>query len=183
MAKEERENQFAEVPSEANQPVDELMDMGSLQKALTGEREKSEKYLASWQRSQADFINFKKRNEQEKAETVKFANSALMSGLLPVLDDFERALENVTPKAAGTKWVEGIELIYRKFLAVLESQGLSKVETDGADFDPRFHEAVIHDEGEEGKITQELQKGYMLYDRLLRPSMVKVGKGKESESG
>lgn len=153
-------------------------DLESLRKAFADEKERAQNYLASWQRAQADFINFKKRNEQEKAETVKFANKELISGLLPALDDLERALANGPSEIAGSGWVEGIEMIYRKLLTALESQGLSRIEAEGKDFDPNFHQAVLHEEGEEGKVMGELQKGYMLRDRLLRPAMVKVGKGK-----
>jgi len=145
------------------------------------DKELADQYLANWQRSQADFINFKKRAEQEKAEFAKFANSALMSSLLPIIDDFERALENVPANARNAGWLEGIKLIYQKLMAVLENQGLSRIEAKGADFDPNFHEAVLYEEGEEGKVLEELQKGYMLHDRLLRPTMVKVGKGNNDE--
>jgi molecular chaperone GrpE len=173
-------------PDEA-QAVIELDDVESLKKALAEEKEKTAKHLANWQRAQADLINFKKRSEQEKTENAKFSNSSLIASLLPVLDDFERALGNVAPKTAGAKWVEGIDLIYRKLLVALEGQGLSKVEVEGKDFDPAFHHAVLREEGEEGKVIEELQKGYMLHDRLLRPAMVKVGKGEpkpeEKESG
>ncbi|MBT9161150.1 MAG: Protein GrpE [Dehalococcoidia bacterium] len=100
-----------------------------------------------------------------------------MSSLLPVLDDLELALNNVSVKLAGFTWVEGIVLIHRKFHAILEGQGLERIETEGNDFDPNFHQAVLYEEGEEGKIVEELQKGYMLHGRLLRPAMVKVGKG------
>jgi len=152
------------------------------EQATVTDKELAEQYLANWQRAQADFINFKKRAEQEKADFARYANGTLMASILPVLDDFERALENIPEDARGSGWVEGIELIYRKLLGELESQGLSRLETEGADFDPNFHQAVLHEEGEEGKVIEELQKGYMLHDRLLRPAMVKVGKG-EGETG
>ncbi|MFW0859973.1 MAG: nucleotide exchange factor GrpE [Dehalococcoidia bacterium] len=154
-----------------------LNDVESLREALSEEKEKAEKYLANWQRAQADFINFKKRTEQERAENFRLANALLMSSLLPVLDDLELALNNVSVKLAGFTWVEGIVLIHRKFHAILEGQGLERIETEGNDFDPNFHQAVLYEEGEEGKIVEELQKGYMLHGRLLRPAMVKVGKG------
>lgn len=145
------------------------------------DKEQAEQYLANWQRSQADFANFKKRTEQERAEFSKFANSVLMGSLLPVIDDFERALGNASEQI-DTGWIEGIELIYRKLLTEMESQGLSKIEADGQDFDPNFHQAVLYEEGDEGKVIEELQKGYMLHDRLLRPTMVKVGKGNSDTS-
>ena len=179
MTEEEKEVDTEEAKGNENQPVAELDDVDSLRKALAEEKEKAEKHLANWQRAQADFINFKKRTEQEKAESAKFVNALLMSSLLPVLDDLERALDNITPKLAGLTWVDGVELIYRKFLTTLENQGLSKIETEGQGFDPNLHQAVLYEEGEEGKVIEELQKGYKLHDRLLRPAMVKVGKGKD----
>ncbi len=151
----------------------------SLKKALTEEKAKAESYLANWQRAQADFINYKRRTEQERSETFEFANSALILNLLPVLDDMERALENVSGKLAGLTWVDGIVLIYRKLKAILEGHGLIEIKAIGEPFDPMLHEAVLYGEGEEGKVIEELQKGYKLRDRVLRPSLVKVGKGKE----
>lgn len=179
MTDEDREAQFSEDQVEEVQLVDEIDDVEVLREALIKEREKSEHLLASWQRSQADFANFKKRVEQERIENAKFVNALLMTSLLPILDDLERALDSVEPELAGCSWVDGIGLIYRKFLATLESQGLSRIEVHGQDFDPNFHQAVLHEDGEEGKVIDELQRGYMLHDRLLRPAMVKVGKGKE----
>ena len=176
---EDREAQFSEDQVEEVQLVDEIDDVEVLREALIKEREKSEHLLASWQRSQADFANFKKRVEQERIENAKFVNALLMASLLPILDDLERALDSVEPELAGCSWVDGIGLIYRKFLTTLESQGLSRIEVHGQDFDPNFHQAVLHEDGEEGKVIDELQRGYMLHDRLLRPAMVKVGKGKE----
>ena len=155
----------------------DLNDSESLKVALSEESEKAEKYLANWQRSQADFINFKKRTEQERADNARLANAILMSSLLPVLDDLELALNNVSSKLAGFTWVDGIVLIHRKLHAILESQGMERIETEGKDFDPNFHQAVLYEDGEEGKIIEELQKGYMFHGRLLRPSLVKVGKG------
>lgn len=169
-----------EEEKEEELPVQEE-DIESLTKALAEEKEKAEKYLANWQRAEADLINFKKRSEQEKAEITKFANAVLVMSLLPILDDFERALDNVSIKLAGFTWVDGIRLIQRKLQAVLESQGLSQIEALGNDFDPAVHEAVLEEEGEEGKVIEELQKGYKFHERVLRPAMVKVGKGKEGQ--
>lgn len=169
-----------EEEKEEELPVQEE-DIESVTRALAEEKEKAEKYLANWQRAEADLINFKKRSEQEKAEIAKFANAVLVMSLLPILDDFERALDNVSIKLAGFTWVDGIRLIQRKLQAVLESQGLSQIEALGNDFDPAVHEAVLSEEGEEGKVIEELQKGYKFHERVLRPAMVKVGKGKEGQ--
>lgn len=170
----------AENPDEVqpiDQPVTEANEIESLRKALAEEKQKTEQYLGNWQRAQADYVNFKRRNEQEKAENTKQANAFLLANLLPVLDDLERALQNVDPQMADLPWVNGMNLIYRKFLAKLEAEGVKRIEAQGKDFDPRFHEAVLYERGEEGKVLEELETGYLLGDRLLRPVKVKVGKG------
>lgn len=170
------EGELAEVP-EVQEPVGEGID--SLKRALDEERAKAEGYLANWQRAQADFVNYKRRTEQERSEAVRFGNAALILGLLPVLDDLERALDSVPDGLAQDNWVDGISLIYRKFKAVLEEQGVSEIEALGEPFDPHFHEAMLFGEGEEGVVVEEIQKGYRLHDRVLRATRVKVGKGEE----
>jgi len=159
----------------------EVDEVATLSQALAEEKERAESYLANWQRAQADFVNYKRRNEQERDEISRFANSRLMLALLPVLDDLERALDSVTPRLEDSSWVEGIRLIERKLRAGLEAQGLSQIEALGKEFDPNFHEAAGHSEGQEGIVAHELQKGYMLHDRVLRPSRVIVGNGEVSE--
>ncbi len=168
-----------QVKQEEEQITEE--DQCEEEQPVLADKEQAEQYLANWQRAQADFANFKKRTEQDRAEFSKFANSVLMCSLLSVIDDFERALET-SSEAVGSGWVEGIELIYRKMMTELESQGLSRIEAEGQDFDPNFHQAVLYEEGKEGQVIEELQKGYMLHDRLLRPTMVKVGKGNQDTS-
>ncbi len=156
-------------------------EVKKLKQALAEETKKAESYLANWQRAQADFINFKRRTEQEREEQNKLANAALLCCVLPILDDMELALNSVPPDAAKPDWMDGIRLIERKLRKTLEAQGLCTVKALGEPFDPRFHEAVRQDKGEEGKVVQELQKGYMLHDRLLRPAQVVVGSGEEEE--
>ena len=183
MGNEEKDLSPEEISAQEEGDVvgEELEDVESLKRALAEEKAKVGDYLNNWQRSQADFINYKKRIEQERNETVKFANATLILDLLAALDDLERALDNVTPKLAGFTWVDGIGLIYRKLQAILEGHGLTEIEALGQPFDPNLHEAVLYGEGEEGKVIEELQKGYKLHDRVLRPTMVKVGKGKAGE--
>jgi molecular chaperone GrpE len=158
-------------------------DTESLRKALVEATEQAEKYLANWQRAEADFVNYKRRSEQEKAETVNLANAMLIQDLLPVLDDLERALENSSDDVGPGAWVEGIRLIHRKLKGVLEDRGLTCIECIGEDFDPSVHEAVMCVEGAEGKVCEEVQKGYKLKDRLLRPSKVTVGKEQGEGAG
>jgi molecular chaperone GrpE len=153
--------------------------VASLQKALAEEKEKAEKYLANWQRAQADFVNFKRRTEQERAEVNSFANSTLILNLLPALDDLERALEHVNEDVEGSPWVDGIKLIYKKLQTTLEAQGLAEIDAEGKDFDPNFHEAVMCVDGEDDKVIEVIQKGYKYRDRVIRPAKVKVGKRKE----
>lgn len=148
---------------------------------LSDIKEQSEKYLANWQRAEADFINYKKRSEQERREISKNTSAILIFSLLPVLDDFNRALASMPKKTEFRAWAEGVHLIERKLFSILEAQGLSKMDVVGQPFDPNYHDAVSYIEGDEEKVIQELQSGYMLGDRVLRPAMVVVGKGKEEE--
>ena len=157
--------------------IEQAEDIEALQQALAEEKEKAEKYLANWQRSQADFDNYKKRSEQEIGEVIEFAISALISNLLPVMDDLERALASVPTELEESNWTEGIKLIYNKFKATLEGQGLTEIEAKGEPFDPRVHEAVMQKEGEEGMVIEEAQKGYKFRGKVIRPSLVVVGRG------
>lgn len=150
---------------------------------LAQEKERAESYLASWQRAAADYQNYKRRVEQERSETAQLANVALMFNLLPLVDDMERALDSVDPHLAGLTWVDGIRLIHRKFQALLELNGVSEIAAAGQPFDPNLHEAVMFGDGEEGKVTSVVQKGYMLGSRVLRPAMVLVGNGGKQEGG
>ena len=161
--------------------VAEVEDIKVLKQSLAEEKKKAEDYLANWQRAQADFINYKRRSEQEREEVGKFANSLLMFNLLPILDDLERALASIPPKLAKLSWVDGVRLIERKLWASLEAQGLSQIKAAGEPFDPKLHEAAMHAKGKEGIVIEELQKGYKLHDRVIRPAMVVVGNGEEEE--
>jgi molecular chaperone GrpE len=152
-------------------------EIEALKKALAEEKEKADNYLAGWQRTQADFANYKRRSEQEKEEQSKFSNSALMLSLLPVMDDFERAFASIPPGVAEVDWIDGVKLVERKLKTVLEAQGLSGIKALGEPFDPRLHEAVRQSSGEEGTVIEEVQKGYIYHDRVIRPSKVVVGNG------
>lgn len=176
--REPEEEQSTEEEPEIEQPE-------TLEEALAEAREKAETYLANWQRAQADFVNYKRRSEQEREEIGKFANTRLVLSILPVLDDLERAFDSITPQSVEPDWVEGMKLIDRKLRATLEAQGLSRITTLGEPFDPNLHEAVGNARGKEGIVAQELQKGYKLHDRVIRPATVMVGNGEideESES-
>ncbi len=158
-------------------------DVESLKTALEAEKEKAQQYLANWQRSQADFINYKRRNEEERSEVGKVSTALFILNVLPVVDDLERALTSVPPELVRFTWLDGIRLIYRKLQLVLQSQGVEPIDALGQDFDPRFHEAVMHGEGDEGKVAAEVQRGYKMQGRVLRPALVVVGQGKPASGG
>ena len=176
MEQEPEENITEEEPE-----ISEIEDIETLKQALAEEKARAEANLAGWQRAQADFINYKRRSEQEREETSNFAKSALMLRLLPILDDWERALASIPDGLADLSWVDGVRLIERKLRAVLEAQGLSPIETVGEPFDPGLHEAAMQGKGKEGIVVAELQKGYKFRDRVIRPAKVVVGNGEEEE--
>jgi len=169
----------AEPPAQA-EPIE--AEPEPVEAQLDKARADAQRYLANWQRAEADFSNYKRRMEQERDETRRTANAALIINILPVLDDLERALASLDIRLAGLTWFDGIRLIYRKLLLVLENAGVSQIEAEGQTFDPRFHEAMMHGEGPEGKVVAEVQRGYKLHDRVLRPAMVVVGRGKEGKA-
>ncbi len=169
------------VTKKAETETAEIDDIEALKQALAETKAKAESNLANWQRAQADFINYKRRSEQEKEELGKFANATLMLIILPILDDLERAFTSIPSKLAKLPWLDGISLIERKLRSSLEAQGLSQIKAQGEPFDPNLHEAVRQDKGEEGIVIEEIQKGYKLHERVIRPTKVVVGNEKEEE--
>ncbi len=174
---ESEDNLTNEVEPEAT----EVETIDALKQSLAEEEAKAESYLANWQRAQADLINYKRRTEQEKEEISKFANSILVLNLLPIIDDLERAFVSIPPRLAKLSWIDGIRFIERKLRTSLEAQGLSQIKALGEPFNPHLHEAVRQDKGEEGIVVEEVQKGYQLHDRIIRPAMVVVGNGEDEE--
>lgn len=133
-------------------------------------------YKEKYQRLLADFTNFKKREEKARSDFKKFAASNLIEELLPVLDNFDRALKD---QDQDDSFVQGIIMIRDSFWKVLEKEGLEEIKSDGVEFDPNFHHAFQTEENEDFKsnyIIETYQKGYKLNDRVIRPSMVKVAK-------
>jgi molecular chaperone GrpE len=155
-------------------------DTESLKESLAQEKEKAERYLANWQRAEADFRNYKAREEQGKKDLIDWANSALLCDILPVLDAFDRAFDGVSPTGKWLSWITGFRQIQKMLLDVLSKHGVSEMKCVGETFDPSLHEAVVHQEGAEGVVLDEIRKGYRLKDRLLRAPQVAVGKGEES---
>ena len=181
MVYDEDEKNEPAVEAEAESPAEETNVVEELTKALAVEKERSGVNLAGWQRAAADMANYRKRVEQDRSETIKNANSDLVRRMLPVLDDLGRALQTVPEGLADQPWVEGIRLIERKFLAVLEQEGVTPYDAIGQVFDPAFHDAVTveaTDPANDGKVIGEIQKGYRFRERVLRPALVRVGKGR-----
>ncbi len=137
------------------------------------------------QRVAADFANYRKRNEADRAEFAKYAKADLIAKLLDVLDGYDRALATVPEDLRSQPWVEGMWLVERKLRQILEAEGLQPVDSLGQRFDPYVHEAVAHLDSDqpEGTIVAEYQKAYRLHDRVIRPALVAVAKQKEQENG
>jgi molecular chaperone GrpE len=147
-------------------------------------RDEAQAIFARYQRLAADFENYKRRTRQELAERTQFANEELVRKLLPILDNFRRALDHA-PEGIDRSWFEGIKLVARQFEETLQAQGLSTIEALGEKFDPTQHEAIAReetDEHEEGTVVEEMQPGYRLHNRVLRPTLVKVAQPRALKS-
>ena len=183
---EEAAAEEATVAEEAAEVVEEASELEALRQELEEAKAQAAEYLDGWQRARAEFANYKKRNEQERQELFKLANTTLITRLLPIFDDFERAFQTLPSNLLSLTWIDGVALIYRKLQAILEAEGLALMETEGQSFDPLVHEAVTYEESaehQEGQIIGEVQKGYKLGDRVLRPALVRVAKGKPVSEG
>jgi molecular chaperone GrpE len=136
-----------------------------------------------WLRTVADFKNYKRRSEAEREELRKNAHAGLILKLLPVLDDIERAAENVPEDIAASTWWEGMTLVSQKLRMLLESEGVHPIVAEGEQFDPNKHHAISYEEaeGRDNEVVSVLQKGYLLHDQVLRPAMVRVGKSPEPQ--
>lgn len=138
--------------------------------------DQTSEYLEKYQRLLADFNNYKRREEKSRAEFKSYASSSLIEKLLPVLDNFDRALKDCNEE---DPFVQGIIMTRNEFWKILENEGLSEISSDNEEFDPNFHQAFMTEESDEvesNHIIETFQKGYKLKDRVIRPSMVKVSK-------
>jgi molecular chaperone GrpE len=163
--------------SESEATVETLPGIESLMQELEDCRAKSEEYLDGWQRSRADFANYKRRIEREQSQVYQNAVGSIVKRYIEIIDDLERALKNRPQKGEGATWAEGIELIYRKFLSILEAEGVTQQQAQGLDFDPNLHEAISSEPNEDyesGQIIEVIKNGYMLGERVLRPALVRV---------
>lgn len=151
-----------------------------LKEELDKARADSAANLDGWQRTRAEFANYKKRTDAQSVETRQFAALSLIGKLLPVNDDFERAANHMPEALAGDTWLQGLMLVQRKLRALLDAEGVKAIEINANDvFDPAQHEAVSHEDAEgieSGHVIEELQKGYKIGERVIRPTMVRVAK-------
>ena len=153
--------------------------------ALAAALEEARENHERWLRAAAELENFKKRMARERTEAVRFANEAFIRDLLPVVDNLERALEHARQGGNGKSIVEGLELVLKALVDVLERHGVTKVDAAGAPFDPTHHEAVAHVETgelEPNRVLEQHQAGYRLNDRLLRPALVSVSKAPSADA-
>ena len=164
-----------DLPSEQTETVSEQV-VEDLKQQVQELSQKNDDLFARLQRLAADFENYKKRARQEQLEIMEYGNLKLIERLLPVLDSFEKALEN-KPDGIDEMWLKGLEMVLGQLKDVLAAFGVEPIEAVGKDFDPHLHEAVMHDsesDFEEGKVTEELQKGYTYHGRVIRPALVKL---------
>lgn len=149
----------------------------SLEEQLAAAQSEAARNLDGWQRTQAEFANARKRFDKQRAETFMAANIDLVSKLLPLIDDFERALVLVPEGERNDPWVSGMALVHRKMLAILEEMNVQPIVAVGEDFDPTLHEAWSHEPSDiygSGVVVREMRRGYRLGDRVIRPALVSV---------
>lgn len=185
MSNKKRHEEKESVPEEINETKAEAVatpenadQLAAEMEALKRQVEDAEARLAEsvegWQRAAAEFQNYKKRLERDKVLTYVSMKADIIRKVLPALDDLERALQN---RPAEDAWANGIELIARKLQNILESEGVKRIEAEGEEFNPHFHEAISHEpnaEVESGHVIAVAQNGYMLGERVIRPALVRV---------
>ncbi|GAB4554048.1 MAG: nucleotide exchange factor GrpE [Anaerolineae bacterium] len=151
--------------------------LNEAQKQLTEAQQKAQEYLDGWQRARAEFANYRKRADKEREDAFQNAAIETLKRLLPVMDDFERAVSVVPAEQLELEPIKGFSLIHRKLSSLLENAGLKVLDPKGEPFDPAFHEALGQDPSGDvpsGHITLVLQKGYVYGDRVVRPALVRV---------
>ncbi len=156
-----------------------MEEYDALQKDLEKSRSQATSYFEGWQRERADFLNYKKRVERDSAMVSQNALTSVVKKYLVILDDLDRALKTRPSVDEGAGWSEGIDLIYRKLLNMLENEGVRRMEMTDDVFDPNRHEAITYEESpahQSGQIIEVIQPGYLLGERIIRPAQVRVAK-------
>jgi molecular chaperone GrpE len=173
-----RQQETAQQPERKGEP-NSAADPAQVQQRLTAEQQKAEECLDQLRRTQADFVNYRRRMSQEQAEARIAAQSAMLSQLLPVLDDLGRALGAAPPELATHPWVQGLFLVARRLTTLLGQLGVRQIGTAGEPFDPHRHEAItteVRTDVPEGTILHVIQPGYVLGERVIRPAQVVVAR-------
>lgn len=149
-----------------------------MKKQIKELEEKIEELKSGWQRTQADFVNYKKQVAEDRARMIKLANADLISELLPVLDNFQLAAKHMPDNLRDDNWALGVQQVEKQFESILLDSGLEKIESVGQHFNPELHEAVeeVESNQETGIITEEISSGYKYDDLVVRPARVKVAK-------
>lgn len=189
MSKDKKKKEFEEILEEVKEEKAEKAEAQNdesteaeekKEEAQAEEKNEADDYKNQYVRLMADFQNFRKRTEKEKSDIYAFANEKIVCDMLDVLDNFERAIEAAEKAEDGNAndgFIEGMKMILKQMLDVLRKHNVKEIEALGQDFDPNYHNAVMMEDNpdfESGKVTFVMQKGYMLNDRVIRPSMVKV---------
>lgn len=167
-------------PESVEGTVETQPGTSDIEQRLQQLEQESASYKDQYMRATAEMRNYKRRVEQDRADLIRNAGASVLMKLLPIMDDFDLAMAHVPAEIAATQWFNGIKLVQTKLQTVFEGEGVKVIEALGATFDPNFHEAVMHEDGgpeQAGKVTAELRRGYTLHDRVIRPTMVKVGEG------
>jgi molecular chaperone GrpE len=166
-------------PEAATESSPGFEDAASLRRELDEAQERIRTLQDKWQRAAADLVNLRRRTEAEREEVEKYASMFLVAEMLPVLDNFERAIATIPGNLAMLTWIQGVMLIERHMLATLQQRGLTEVEAQDKPFNPHFHEAISEretDEAEPGTIVRVYQKGYAMHGQVIRPALVEVAK-------
>lgn len=182
---EQNDQEVSEPETETDQTVEDgstedEVDQPSVEELmlkLESAEQRAEENYQRLLRSQADFENLKRRTQQERETQAKYASLPLIEKLLPVLDNFERALRASKETQDAESLAKGVEMVFKQVEEVLAGEGLVEIPTVGEKFDPNVHQAVMQEDSEEyesGVVTEEFQKGYKLKDKVIRPAMVKV---------
>lgn len=179
--KAEKEPDFEEIVEDSDNAADIVKKLRTRLKECQKEKQK---YLDGWQRTQADSVNARKKEETTRGEISKMAKEDVLSEILPVLDSFEMAFGNKTAwESVDANWRRGIEHIYAQFLSILKDNNLIQINPMGESFDPTLHDSIelvtVEDKKHDGMIIEVLQKGYTFYNKIIRPAKVKVGKLKK----
>ncbi|MBK8899976.1 MAG: nucleotide exchange factor GrpE [Anaerolineaceae bacterium] len=170
----ETHNQEGEAEAQTETAVAEAP---TLEQQLAAAQAEAEDYKDRWLRSQAEFANARKRMDKQRLDAYANATANVIDKLLPIVDDFERAMENLPTEIQEHSWLEGIQLVQRKLLATLDTFNVTPIEAVGQPFDPNMHEAITQemtDAYESGVVCRVLQTGYKIGDRVIRPSLVVV---------